>query len=146
MVWRAGLGMLLAVGLAGAAEAAPFALAPDGQDGVWVLDEAGGAVSWCRLVTPAGPKLVDVFGDNAVREGRARAARPECVRVAPGSDDAGPEALAALLAEDGVADADGRWSWPGWLPDRRIVGGRAGRDDVGGGSDRGDVDAGHRLP
>ena len=64
---------------AGAAQAQPFQIVSDGTDGVWMLDEASGEVSWCRLVTRPGAKLIDVFGaDVQVREARERPARPEC--------------------------------------------------------------------
>lgn len=149
MGWRVAVALVLSVtGAVGGAGAAPFALVSDGRDGVWVLDAAGGAVSWCRLVAPAGPKMIDVFGpgDSDVRAAEPRTARPACTLAMPGEGGPDEATLAALLAGaagqvgDGQA-GDGNWSWPGWLPDARIVGGRAGRGDVGGGSDRGDVDA-----
>ena len=129
---------LLAAALAAAPAAAqPFQIASDGSDGVWVVDESSGAVSWCRLVTPPGAKLIDVFGADAqVREAPARAAEPQCEQVR------GPSATADLpgdllaLFEDADAYGDDAEYAPWWGQMRERW---RDRGDVGGGSHRGDV-------
>jgi hypothetical protein len=126
---------LLAAALAGAPAAAqPFQLASDGSDGVWVLDEASGALSWCRPVTPQGAKLVDVFGADAqVREAPARPAEPRCEQVRGPSATGGllPAELLALFEDDNDAEYA---PWWGQTRDRWL-----GRGDVGGGSHAGDL-------
>jgi hypothetical protein len=127
---------LLAAALAAApVPAQPFQLASDGSDGVWVLDENSGAVSWCRLVTPQGAKLVDVFGADAqVREAPARPAEPRCEQVrGPSATAAQPVDLVALF-DDSYGDDVEYAPWWGQMRERWLD-----RGDVGGGSYRGDV-------
>jgi hypothetical protein len=52
--------------------AASYELVTDTADGVWVLDEASGALRRCRSLTDVGPKVLDVFGGV----GEARPERP----------------------------------------------------------------------
>lgn len=75
------LGMIVvALALAGEAEAAPFSVSADGTGSAWVLDEASGALRVCGPAAATGPKVLDVFGGGAdVRPGMVRAARPYCV-------------------------------------------------------------------
>jgi hypothetical protein len=116
---------LLAAGAAGAQQ---FQMVSDGADGVWVLDEGSGAVSWCRLVTAPGAKLIDVFGADAqVRETPARPAQPRCEAVRGPSGTAGelPYDLLALLDDPDLHDYDG------YLPWRDRMGWRRFRGDVG---------------
>ena len=128
---------------AGAAQAQPFQIVSDGTDGVWMLDEASGEVSWCRLVTPPGAKLIDVFGADAqVREARERPARPECEVVRGPSATSGgvPYDLLTFFGDQGLyGDAEYApwWGNMGWR--------WRDRDDVGGGSHRGDVGAVRRY-
>jgi hypothetical protein len=129
---------VLAIGLAAGAAAQPFQMVSDGADGTWVLDEGSGAVSWCRLVTPPGAKLIDVFGADAqVREAAPRPATPECEQVrGPSATDGTRFDLAALLEAEGSYDAPVYAPWWG-----NNFGWRRNRGDVGGGSHRGDVGA-----
>jgi hypothetical protein len=88
------LGAVLAAGLAGlAAERAAaqplgnqYRIVNAGDNNIWVVDRASGAVNWCRNEAAAGPKVIDVFGTEAqTREGFAREPRPVCSQVeAPG--------------------------------------------------------------
>jgi hypothetical protein len=81
-VGRAGLGIVLALGLAGGAMAAPFSLLREGEDRAWVVDGAGGAVAFCELEMKRGPKVIDVFGsEGQPRPDRERAAEPVCTDV-----------------------------------------------------------------
>ena len=115
----------------------------DGADGVWVLDEGSGAVSWCRLVTPPGAKLIDVFGADAqVREAPPRPARPECetVRGPSATSDRLPLDLLALFEGSDAYGYDDEYA--PWWGDMR--GRWRDRGDVGGGSRRGDVGSARR--
>lgn len=68
--------------LGAAAQAAPFQMATDAQERVWVLDAATGAVSYCQPVAAAGPKVIDLTGGvPETREAPARAASPVCVEA-----------------------------------------------------------------
>lgn len=117
--------------LSAPASAQPFVVVSDGDAGIWVLDGRSGEVSWCRLVTPAGAKLVDVFGADAqVRDAPPRPPQPECDVVRRGSGEGADFDVAAFL------DDPEAYGWTGgdlrsWQT----------RGDVGGGSHRGDVDA-----
>jgi hypothetical protein len=125
--------LLTAALAAGPAAAQPFQIASDGSDGVWVVDENSGAVSWCRLVTPPGAKLIDVFGADAqVREAPVRPAEPQCEQVRGPSATANglPRELLALF-EDSYGD-DGTEYAPWW----GNVGRWERRGDVGAGRDR----------
>ena len=93
-----GRGWLLAAVLgvagfvSGDAGAAPFRMVTDGPESVWVLDAGSGRLTWCRLVTPSGPKVLDVIGpDVQARPETPRRQRPACsVALRPeGSDDPG---------------------------------------------------------
>jgi len=128
---------VLAIGLAaGVAEAQPFQMVSDGADGTWVLDEGSGAVSWCRLVTQPGAKLIDVFGADAqVRETPTRPAQPECEQVR------GPSVTSVPLDELALYDGSDSYGYdseyaPWWGGMRWRW---RDRGDVGGGSHRGDV-------
>ena len=118
--------------LAGAVAAQPFQVVSDGGDGIWVLDVASGEVGWCRLVTPPGAKLIDVFGmDSQVREARPGTPRPACETVRAGNGAPGtPFDVAAFFADP---EAHG-WTEGDLRPWET-------RGDVGGGSHRGDVGA-----
>ena len=118
---------------AGAAQAQPFQIVSDGTDGVWMLDEASGEVSWCRLVTRPGAKLIDVFGaDVQVREARERPARPECEVVRGPSATSGgvPYDLLAFFQDQGLyggGEYAPWWGNMGWRERRGDVGaGRGG--------------------
>lgn len=102
----------LAVMLAAAgAEAAPFRVVSDGPESVWVLDEASGALSWCRPVAASGPKVIDVFGfGGEAREGIARSGAPTCT-LAPGTMS--PEARTLAAAGTSV---HGMLGGVGWRP------------------------------
>ena len=129
--------MLLALALGTTAAAQPFEIVSDGADGAWVLDGGSGAVSWCRLVTPPGAKLIDVFGsDVQVREAPARAAEPQCEQVRGPSATADlPGDVLALFEDADVYGDEAEYApWWGQMRDRWL-----GRGDVGGGSHRGDV-------
>jgi hypothetical protein len=94
-------------------------------------------VSWCRLVTPQGAKLVDVFGAEAqVREAPALPAEPRCEQVrGPGATGSRP--LDVLFADVDADGDDAEYApWWGQMRDRW-----GERGDVGGGSQRGDVGA-----
>jgi hypothetical protein len=121
-VVRSGM-MVVALAVAGGADAAPFSMSADGAGSAWVLDEATGALRVCRTVAAMGPKVLDVFGAVAeVRPGVERAARPTCVvtlgpieepvAVPPrgmlGDGSSGPQvgSAAGMLG-------DGGWGW-GW--------------------------------
>jgi hypothetical protein len=124
------LALVLAGGAAGAQQ---FQMVSDGQDGVWVLDEGSGAVSWCRLVTAPGAKLVDVFGaDVHVREAPARPGRPRCEEVRGPSATAGEPPLDVLT----FFDDPGLYDYDGYLPWRERMGWRRFRGDVGVGRGR----------
>jgi hypothetical protein len=92
--WRLGLAAVL--GLAalapGGAAAGPFRIVTDGPESVWVLDAGSGELTWCRLVAPSGPEVLDVAGaDVQARPATPRRSRPLCsvaLRPAP-SDDRG---------------------------------------------------------
>jgi hypothetical protein len=60
-----------------------FRIVADAQEGAWVLDDQSGSVTRCRMVSAAGPKLIDLFGADAeVREARPLPPRPDCVPAA----------------------------------------------------------------
>jgi hypothetical protein len=129
---------LLATALAaGTVEAQQFQMVSDGADGAWVLDEVSGAVSWCRLATRPGAKLVDVFGADAqVREARTLPAEPRCEQVRGPSTTGGTLAdLAALLEAAESYDDEPLYApwWGnnfGWRRHPGDVGGRRDRDAV----------------
>ena len=116
----AALGLMLA---AGAAAAQQYQMVSDGSDGVWVLDDSSGAVSWCRLVMPRGAKLIDVFGaESQVREAPPLPARPECEQVrgpSPTADDPTLDVLAVIDDTDFYGDLYG---YDGYLPRRDRMG------------------------
>jgi hypothetical protein len=120
---RAGAAVaLLACLLPGIGAAAPFRIAPAGDDGAWVLDEATGAVAACRMTAGVGPKIVDVFGAGAeVRPETALPASPECTAMLRGSpSDADVPDFAAGgyggMAPEGYGDGyRGPGSYPGAL-------------------------------
>jgi hypothetical protein len=69
----------LALGAAPEAWAQGFRMVSDGPESVWVLDAETGAVTWCRLERPAGPKVIDVIGSSTeTRARREGVASPEC--------------------------------------------------------------------
>lgn len=95
---RAGLGVALVLGLAGGAAAAPFSLLREGEDRAWVLDAAGGAVAFCELAAPRGPKVIDVFGsEGQPRPDRERTAEPVCTEVLGRGDRARDADRVAVL-------------------------------------------------
>ena len=78
---------MVALGATGAA-AAPFRVVSDAPDSVWVLDAGSGELTWCRQVVPGGPKIVDVFGDEAqARDATPRRGVPTCSVVQAGEAD-----------------------------------------------------------
>ena len=102
-------GVALAAGLAaGAADegrAAPFRIVTDGPDSVWVLDAGSGALTSCRLTSPSGPKIVDVFGDAAqTRDATRLRALPKCEAALAGApEDARLARARAMLGDYGDA-------------------------------------------
>ncbi len=140
-VWLVLLG--LALGAAGMAAAQPFQAMGDGGGGVWVVDRTTGAVGWCRLVSAPAAKLIDVFpNDASVRPSEPRPGRPVCDTVRPASGDgpdmfdgtgflATPEAQAWLDDPAGYGDGARDGGLSPWQT----------RNDVGGGTTRGDVGA-----
>jgi hypothetical protein len=116
-------GAVLAIGALGAgAEAAPFRIVSDGPGSVWVLDAGSGALDWCRTRAPSGPKVIDVFGAEAVaREAVPRRSEPVC-STAPGTLSAEARTLAAAGAAMRGATAGYLWragygsaiSWGGY--------------------------------
>jgi hypothetical protein len=116
------LGLMLAAGAAGAQQ---YQMVSDGSDGVWVLEAESGAVSWCRLATAPGAKVVAVFGaDVHVRETPARPALPACEEVRGPSataDDPTVDVLAVIDDTDFYGDLYG---YDGYLPRRDRIGSR----------------------
>ena len=88
-------------------------------------------------MTPAGAKLIDVFGaESQVREAAPRAARPECEQVrGPSAADGAAYELAAML--EAVESYDDEPLYAPWWGNN--FGWRRHPGDVGGGSRRGDV-------
>jgi hypothetical protein len=89
--WGLGLAALAVAALAPVQGAAgPFRIVTDGPESVWVLDAGSGKVTWCRLAAAAGPKVLDVFGnERQVRPETPRRAKPVCsvaLRPEPGGE------------------------------------------------------------
>ena len=82
------VGVAAAVLVVGAAQAGPFRVVSDGPESVWVLDAGSGELVWCRLRTPSGPKVVDVFGADAqAREATPRRSEPDCSVAQAGAEE-----------------------------------------------------------
>ncbi len=47
-----------------------YAMLPDGQQGLWVVDGADGRIARCRQGGARAPRVIDVIGGNAVARPR----------------------------------------------------------------------------
>jgi hypothetical protein len=94
--WGLGLAALAVAALAPVqGTAGPFRILTDGPESVWVLDAGSGKVTWCRPAAPAGPKVLDVFGNETqLRPETPRRAKPVCsVALRPEPDGEGSARL-----------------------------------------------------
>lgn len=107
---------LAATGGATGAGAAPFQMAGDGPERIWLLDQGTGLVQRCGLTVTVGPRVIDVFGaQSQARPDKTYPARPDCavaVRSTAGGDgDRDPwamvRAVQALNGTVSVAVAPG---------------------------------------